>query len=93
MIEDTEKPCDVCLVAGAVGKFGEISDGCDGDVRQKLEELSQDNMTTPGKWIRTMTELADGATCNQEAYVAVLSGLTDELQKIDSPILKGLDNP
>lgn len=89
--EEPVKPCDVCLIAGAVGQFGQISDGCDGEVRKQLEAVGQDNMTLPEKWIKTMANIAEGATCNKEGYVAVLSGLTEELEKMDSPILKNLD--
>jgi hypothetical protein len=87
-----ERPCDVCMIAGAVGKFGEISDGCDGEVRKQLEVVGQDNMTLPEKWMQTMAEIAEGAICNKEAYVTVLSGLTDELEKMDSPILKNMES-
>ena len=89
--EEPVKPCDVCMVAGAVGQFGEISDGCDGEVRKQLEIVGQDNLTPPEKWMQTMADIAEKATCNKEAYVAVLSGLTEELEKMDSPILKNLD--
>lgn len=89
--EDETPFCGECLIAGAIGQFGEISDACDGSVRKKLEEMSQDANTPPEKWLKTMTEIAEAETCNREAYASVLSGLTDELKKNNSEILKRLD--
>lgn len=86
--------CEECNVAGAAASFVRIAekDECDGETAMDALQPCLDNeLTTPETWLKTMTKVAEQATCNKQKYGEVLGGLTDYLQKRDSPILKNLD--
>jgi hypothetical protein len=88
--------CEECNIAAAAATFVKIAqkDECDGNkALAKLQPCVDDNMTTPEKWLKTMAEVAENATCDKLKYGEVLGELTDYLQKRDSPILKNLDKP
>jgi hypothetical protein len=92
--EEAYENCSECHIAAAAVEFVKIAekDECDGaKVTEKLQPLLDDQNTTPEKWIKTMTEVAEKATCNKMKYGQVLGELTGYLQEKDSEILKNLD--
>ncbi len=93
--EELYDECAECHVATAAVEFVKIAetDECDGkQVSDKLQPLLDDQTTTPEKWIKTMAEITENATCNKLKYGQVLGELTGYLQEKDSEILKNLDN-
>lgn len=92
--EDAYLDCHECHVAAAAVEFVKIAekDECDGaKVTETLQPLLDDQNTTPEKWIKTMTEITEGATCNKMKYGQVLGELTGYLQEKDSEILKNIN--
>lgn len=92
--EEAYRDCQECHVAAAAVEFVKIAekDECDGkQVTEKLQPLLDDQMTTPEKWLKTMTEITETATCEKMKYGQVLGELTGYLQEKDSPILNNLD--
>jgi hypothetical protein len=92
--EELYESCGECHVAAAAVEFVKIAekDECDGKVvSEKLQPLLDDQNTTPEKWIRTMAEVTEKATCNKLKYGQVLGELTEYLQNKDSEILKNID--
>jgi Fe-S-cluster-containing hydrogenase component 2 len=92
--EEAYESCMECHVANAAVLFAKIAekDECDGKkVTEKLQPLLDDQLTPPEKWIKTMAEITEEATCDKLKYGEVLGELTDYLGKKDSPILKNLD--
>lgn len=86
--------CDVCHVADAAVKFVGIAteDECDAEMAMgKLQPCTDNEMTTPATWIKTMIEITEKATCNKEKYGSVLNELTKYLEKEHSEILNELD--
>jgi hypothetical protein len=86
--------CEECNIATAAANFVKIAqkDECDGDkTLAKLQPLLDDKLTPSEKWIKTMTDITEEATCDKLKYLEVLGGLTEYLEKRDSPILKNLD--
>lgn len=89
---EADPECEECMVADAVGKFHEIGEGCgDDEVTGMLEKQADDVDTQPATWIKQMVTITEKDSCGQEKYREVLVGLTDYLEKRDSPILKELD--
>jgi hypothetical protein len=94
--EEMFSNCPDCHVAAAAVEFVKIAekDECDGkQVTEKLQPLLDDQMTTPEKWIKTMAEITEKATCEKMKYGQVLGELTGYLQEKNSEILKNLDKP
>ncbi len=89
--EELYEDCEECHVANAVVKFSEISEKCADGVHEEIDHISEDPNTPPEKWLRTMVEITENATCSQDAYKAVLTDLTEYLEKRKSPILNKLD--
>jgi hypothetical protein len=90
--EELYAECEDCHVADAVAKFHEIAQGCgDDEITGLIEKQADDVETKPTTWIKQMLTIAEKDTCGQEKYRRVLLGLTDYLEKRDSPILKELD--
>jgi hypothetical protein len=86
--------CPDCNVAAAAAEFVKIAqkDECDGSTAmEKLQPCVDDNMTTPEKWIKTMAEVAEGATCEKQKYGEVLGGLTEYLHSKGDVFLNTLD--
>lgn len=92
--EELFAECSECNIAAAAVEFVKIAekDECDGaEALGKLQPCVDDNMTTPEKWLKTMAEVTEKATCNKLKYAGVLGGITEYLQKKDDPILKNID--
>jgi hypothetical protein len=92
--EEAYNSCEECNIAAAAVEFVKIAekDECDGTkVTEKLQPLLDDKLTPPEKWLKTMAEITEEATCDKLKYGEVLGGLTDYLEKKDSQILKNID--
>lgn len=90
--EELYAECEECQVADAVGKFHEVAEGCeDAEVTGIIEKQAEDMETKPRTWVKHMVTITERESCGQEKYQEVLLGLTDYLEKRDSPILKELD--
>jgi hypothetical protein len=92
--EDAYLDCQECHVAAAAVEFVKIAekDGCDGSkISAKLQPLLDDQNTTPEKWLKTMTEITEEATCDKVKYGEVLGELTDYLQEKKSEFLTNID--
>ena len=86
--------CPDCNVAAAAANFVKIAqkDVCDGDkAMAKLQPCLDNDMTTPEKWIKTMTEVTETATCDKQKYGEVLGGLTEYLHSKGDVFLNNLD--
>ena len=88
---DEYENCEECHIADAAVKFHDISKHCGDSITQRLEKIADEQDTPPEAWLKSMIEIAEGASCGREQYETVLGELSDYLEKRQSPILKKLD--
>lgn len=93
--EELFEECEPCHVAVAAAKLADIcaekaeeaGGGCE-LIGRSLENES----TEPADWIRAMVQTAEKAQGNaKEEMVAVITELTDYLERRNSPLLKAID--
>jgi hypothetical protein len=90
--EDPAPDCEECHVADAVGQFYAIAEGCGNtEVLTRIDQQVKNPDTPAPLWLKTMVEIAESASCGQDAYSGVLVELTDYLEERGSPILQALD--
>ncbi|GAI80515.1 unnamed protein product, partial [marine sediment metagenome] len=93
--EELYEECEPCHVGDAAAKFGiicrELPEEA-GASCQLISEMAEDENTTEVEWIKAMVEIAEQAQGEvKEEMVAVVTELTDYLERRNSPLLKELD--
>lgn len=87
--EELYAECEECHVADAVVKFHEISEHCLNEpITQRIERISEDQNTTPEKWLKELKQIRDNAECGRDAYDEAFNDLTTYLEGRESPMLK-----